>query len=35
MQELKQKHFTDLLDEISKRLKPVILRPDFFTGAAR
>lgn len=35
IQELKQKHFTDWLDETSKRLRPVILRPDFFLGAAR
>ena len=35
VQELKQKHFTDWVAEESKRLKPVILRPDFFLGAAR
>jgi hypothetical protein len=35
VQELKQKHFTEFLDEIGKRLKPVIVRPDFFLGAAR
>jgi hypothetical protein len=32
IQELKQKHFTETLDEITKRLAPVILRPDFFTA---
>jgi peptidyl-prolyl cis-trans isomerase C len=32
VQELKQKHFTDWLDDLSKRLKPVISRPDFFTA---
>ncbi len=32
VQELKQKHFTDWLDEVSKRFKPVIARPDFFTA---
>jgi parvulin-like peptidyl-prolyl isomerase len=34
VQALKQKHFTDWLDEINKRFKPVIVRPDFFTGDA-
>lgn len=32
IQELKQKHFTDLLDELHNRLKPVISRPDFFVA---
>ncbi len=32
-QELKQKHFNDWLNEMGARLKPVIVRPDFFTGA--
>jgi hypothetical protein len=31
VQELKQKHFAEWNDEISKRFKPVIERPDFFT----
>jgi hypothetical protein len=30
IQELKQKHFTDWLEDISKRFKPTIERPDFF-----
>ncbi len=30
VQELKQKHFTDWMQEISVRFKPVIDRPDFF-----
>lgn len=30
IQELKQKHFTDWMQEISVRFKPVIERPDFF-----
>jgi hypothetical protein len=33
IQELKQKHFTDWLDEVSRRFKPVITRPDFFTSS--
>jgi parvulin-like peptidyl-prolyl isomerase len=33
IQELKQKHFTETMGEISKRLKPEILRPDFFTAS--
>jgi hypothetical protein len=33
VQELKQKHFTDQMDEIYKRFKPTIERPDFFTPA--
>ncbi len=33
IQELKQKHFTDWLDEVSRRFKPVITRPDFFTAS--
>jgi parvulin-like peptidyl-prolyl isomerase len=33
IQELKQKHFTDSMYELQKRLKPEILRPDFFTAA--
>jgi hypothetical protein len=33
VQDLKQKHFTDWLEETNKRFKPVIERPDFFTGA--
>jgi hypothetical protein len=35
IQELKQKHFTDWLDEVNKRFKPEILRPDFFTAAPK
>jgi hypothetical protein len=34
VQELKQKHFTDLLEDLHKRLKPVIERPDFFTTSS-
>jgi peptidyl-prolyl cis-trans isomerase C len=30
VQDLKQKHFTDWLQQVSLRLKPVIERPDFF-----
>jgi hypothetical protein len=30
IQELKQKHFTDLMTELTNRFKPVIQRPDFF-----
>jgi hypothetical protein len=30
VQELKQKHFTDWMEEINKRFKPTIERPDFF-----
>ncbi len=33
IQELKQKHFTDWLEDVSRRFKPVIIRPDFFTAA--
>jgi hypothetical protein len=33
IQELKQKHFTETLDEITQRLKPEILRNNFFTTA--
>jgi len=33
IQELKQKHFTDLIEDLQKRLKPEIARPDFFTPA--
>jgi len=32
VQELKQKHFTDYMNELAKRFKPVIERPDFFTA---
>jgi hypothetical protein len=32
IQELKQKHFTDYMDDLAKRFKPVIERPDFFTA---
>jgi hypothetical protein len=32
IQELKQKHFTDMLEDLHNRLKPVISRPDFFTA---
>lgn len=31
IQELKQKHFTDYMNDLTKRLKPEIKRPDFFT----
>ncbi len=34
IQELKQKHFTDWMQEISVRFKPVIERPDFFIKPA-
>jgi peptidyl-prolyl cis-trans isomerase C len=34
VQELKQKHFTDWMEEITKRFKPTIERPDFFTATA-
>jgi hypothetical protein len=34
IQELKQKHFTDWMEEITKRFKPTIERPDFFTATA-
>ena len=30
IQELKQKHFTDWLEDVNKRFKPTIERPDFF-----
>lgn len=33
VQELKQKHFVEALDDLTKRFKPEILRPDFFTAA--
>ena len=32
IQELKQKHFTDLMYDLQKRFKPEIMRPDFFTA---
>jgi parvulin-like peptidyl-prolyl isomerase len=32
IQELKQKHFTDLMYDLQKRFKPEIVRPDFFTA---
>jgi len=35
IQVLKQKHFTDYMGELSKRFKPVITRPDFFTAAPK
>jgi len=31
IQELKQKHFTDYMSDLTRRFKPVIERPDFFT----
>jgi hypothetical protein len=31
VQELKQKHFTDFMNDLTKRFKPEILRTDFFT----
>lgn len=31
VQELKQRHFTQWLDDLTKRFKPEITRPDFFT----
>jgi hypothetical protein len=34
VQELKQKHFTDWVGDIEKRMKPVIERPDFFTTSS-
>jgi parvulin-like peptidyl-prolyl isomerase len=33
VQELKQKHFTDYMNELHQKFKPEILRPDFFTGS--
>jgi len=30
IQELKQKHFTDFMSDLTNRMKPVIERPDFF-----
>lgn len=32
VQELKQKHFTDYMGELTKRFKPIMERPDFFTA---
>jgi hypothetical protein len=32
IQELKQKHFIDTQNDLTKRFKPEILRPDFFTA---
>lgn len=31
IQELKQKHFTDFMTDLTRRFKPTIERPDFFT----